>query len=299
MEDSLSPNLVSVIIPNYNGEKVIKDCLRSVYELDNPNFEVILIDDGSSDNSVEVIRDCYPQTRIIKNAKNLGFAKSVNIGIENSKGEVLVLLNMDTVVRENWLTELIKVLLSNEEVGVAGSKMLDSDGITIQHAGGTIDKIGISRHIGRGEIDNGQYNEVKEVEYVCGAAMGFRKSLLQKIGCLDERYSPMYYEDTDLAFRVRNGGYKVLYAPRSVIVHNENYSTNGLSSRFYYNYHKNRIRFILKNKMPRYIVTKFLFLEIRWFLCDQTKTFRKELVKAYFVNLLELPYTLLAKGRLN
>lgn len=281
--------LVSIIIPNYNGEKTIKDCLQSIYLLDYSKFEVILVDDASMDNSISVIHEFSHRLRIIKNTVNRGFARTINRGIRESKGEVVVLLNMDTVVKKDWLSELVKVLISDERIAIVGSKILDPDDKTIQHAGGLIRDNALTVHIGRGEIDNGQYNRIREVDYICGASLGFRKSLLRDIGYLEEDYSPLYYEDTDLAFRARKKGYKVVYVPDSILVHNENFSTGGLTAKFYYFYHKSRIRFALKNYSPKYLFRGFLKAEIIWFKAFQPKEFKIQLIKAYFVNFLSLP----------
>jgi GT2 family glycosyltransferase len=282
-------NKVSIIIPNYNGAKIILSCLKSVYASSYTGFEVFLIDDASEDNSVSVVRNFFPQTKILRNAKNLGFARTANKGFKESRAEIVVLLNMDTVVRKEWLSELIKVLISDGKIGIAGSKILDTDGKTIQHAGGLINSNGITTHIGRGEVDIGQYDSLREVDYVCGASMALRKKLLEDAGYLDEDYSPLYYEDTDLAFQARKKGYKVVYAPKAVLTHTENYSTGGLTARFYYLYHKNRIRFVLKNFSLKYFFTEFLKAESGWFREFQPKEQKARLVSAYLANLFQLP----------
>lgn len=286
---------VSVIIPNYNGEEVIEDCLSSVYATDYPNFEVILVDDASKDNSISIIRKAFSNTTIIQNNRNQGFVRAVNRGIKESKGEIVILLNMDTVVKKSWLSELVKVLMSNERIGIVGSKILDPDEKTVQHAGGIINSNGLSIHIGKGEIDVGQYDRLKEVDYVCGASMGFRKRLLEEIGYFDEDYSPLYYEDTDLAFRARKKGYKILYVPDSVLVHAETHSTGGLTARFYYLYHKSRIHFVIKIYGLKYFLTKFLKTEIRWLMKPQPKELSTQLIRAYFINLFYLLTLFLSK----
>lgn len=288
---------VSVIIPTYNGERTINDCLKSVYASDYLPFEVILVDDASRDNSVSIARGTFAHTKIIKNSKNLGFVCAVNRGIRESKGEIVVLLNMDTVVRKDWLSELVKVLISDEKNVIVGSKILDPDEKTIQHAGALINNNGVTVHIGRGEPDFGQYNKLREVDYVCGASMCFRKNLLKELGYLDEDYSPLYYEDTDFAFRARKRGYKIVYVPGSVLMHNENYSTGGLTAKFYYLYHKNRICFAVKNYGLKYLFTKFLKAEIKWFTNFQPKKFRSQLIGAYFINLFSLAKLLSSRIR--
>ena len=286
---------VSVIIPNYNGEKIIGDCLSSVYSSGYPNFEVVLVDDDSNDNSVWTVEKFFPQTQIIKNKKNLGFAATVNKGIKFSKGQIVVLLNMDTIVKKNWLTELVKALLLNDKIGIVGSKMLEPNGMTIQHAGGLIDAIGISKHIGRGEIDNGQYDLIKEVDYVCGASMAFKKDLIKKTGFLDEGYSPLYYEDTDFAYQAKKRGYKIIYVPTSVLLHRENYSLGKFSSHFFFYYNKSRLRFMIKNFALQYLFFVFLKNEKKWFKNIYLKSEKQILLKAYIGNIPYLMKMLLIK----
>ncbi|MCX5705898.1 MAG: glycosyltransferase [Candidatus Omnitrophica bacterium] len=181
---------LSVIIPNYNGESVICDCLGSVYGTKYPFLEVVLVDDASKDNSISVVRKYFPQVKILENRFNSGFARTVNTGIRASSGEILVLLNMDITLDADCLGQLAKGLVEDKEVGIAGPKMFFPDGKTIQHAGGKIRPNGVSVHVGRGELDSGQYDYVAEVDYLCGAVIALRRDLLLDLGCLDEGYSP-------------------------------------------------------------------------------------------------------------
>jgi len=280
---------ISVIIPNYNGESVICDCLGSVYGTKYPLLEVVFVDDASNDNSISEVRKYFPKVKILKNRFNSGFARTVNAGIMASSGEILVLLNMDIILGADCLCQLAKVLVEDKEVGIAGPKMLFPDGKTIQHAGGKIRPNGVSVHIGRGELDSGQYDRVAEVDYLCGAVIALRRDLLRDLGCLDEGYRPMYYEDTDLAFRVRGKGYKVVYAHKAVALHKENYSTNGLTRKFYYYYHKNRLRFVARNYGIKYLLTKFAGAEMEW-LCDRhPKELFYGLMAAYAINIMTFP----------
>ncbi|MDD4899135.1 MAG: glycosyltransferase family 2 protein [Candidatus Omnitrophica bacterium] len=293
--------LASVIIPNYNGEKVICDCLQSVYACDYPNFEVIVADDCSSDSSLAKIKQKFPQVQIIKSRRNRGFVRTVNRGIRNSLGEIIALLNMDTVVTKSWLSELVKVLIYDQDVAIAGSKILDLDGKTIQYAGGMIFDNGLSLHIGRGEMDQGQYNVLQEVDYVCGASMGFKRGLLKEVGYFDASYSPLYYEDADLAFRAKKAGKRVVFVPSSVLMHRENYSTQGLTARFYYRYHKSRLVFLANNYSLKYLLKDFLKKEFLWFRDFKPAEFKKQLILAYLSGMMYLPVSLSKRlaGKIN
>lgn len=279
---------VSVIIPLYNGEKVVGPCVDSVLKSDYKDFEVLIIDDGSDDRSIDKVRPYLSdRIRLIENKENLGFGKTVNIGLQNAKGEILVLLNMDTVVDDSWLSELIKAMMAREDIGIAGSKIFYMDGKTLQHAGGRIDTIGRSYHIGRGEEDNGKYNSVRETEYVCGASIGIKKQVLEKIGNFDERFLPLYYEEIDFMIRAKKAGYRIIYAPDSRLRHHENYSIRNNEKAFYY-ISKNRVRFVLKDFSFRKIFREFIFNECRFFL-TLTRDKQRQLFSAYLYNLLHLP----------
>jgi len=274
--------LVSVIIPAYNAQDVIAECLESVLKQDYSNFEIIIIDDCSLDNTFEFATAKYPSARIIKTKKNTGFAASANLGIKNSDGEIVILLNMDTIVMAGWIKSMVRRLIEDRDIGLVGSKILYPDGKIIQHAGGTLRKNGLSVHIGRGEQDKGQFNFEQEADYVCGASLGFRKSLISEIGLLDEGYNPLYYEDTDFALRARKHGKKIVYIPDSVIIHRENISTGALSSDFYTYYHKNRLRFVLKNYSLTEILFGFIKEEKRWLREEFPVDLRIILFKVYF-----------------
>ena len=267
---------------------MIEDCLDSVLKSDYANFEIVIVDDASSDNSVARITPYLGNpVRLLRNRKNMGFGKTVNIGLQIAKGDIVVLLNMDTIVEDRWLSELAGAMLSEEKIGVAGSKIFYMDGKTLQHAGGIIDEIGRSYHVGRGELDKGQYDSLKEVEYVCGAAIGIKRELLEKIGYLDEGFIPLYYEEIDFMMRVKRAGYKVIYVPKARLRHYERYCI-GESQRVFYDISKNRIRFVYKNFTFKKICREFLFNECRFFL-GLTKHKQVQLFSAHIYNMLRLP----------
>lgn len=282
---SLNEPFVSIIVPIYNAINVIDECLNSVFNVDYKNFEVIIVDDCSRDKSVEFIQKDYPKAKIVRTKRRHGFAGTVNVGIKNSSGDIVVLLNMDTIVDKGWLKPLVNALIKDESIGLVGSKILSYNRKTLQHAGGLLLENGLSVHIGRGELDIGQYNYPRRVDYLCGASLGFRRSLLEKVDFFDEGYKPLYYEDTDMACKVKRHGLKVVYVPDSVLVHKENVSTNGLSKNFYYCYHKSRLRFVFKNHSLKYIADHFFPKEKKWFLNGLPKDVRTTLLKVYLVSL--------------
>ena len=158
--------------------------------------------------------------------QNSGFIGAVNAGLERAKGRYVLLLNNDTEVLPGWLDALMRTMETEENVGVVGAQPADPDG-TLQEAGGIIWRDGSGLNYGRGgDADDPSYNFVRDVDYCSGACLLVRKEILDALGGLDRRYSPAYYEDTDLAFAARKLGYRVVYQPEAKIRHAEG-SSNG------------------------------------------------------------------------
>ncbi len=252
---------VLIIIVNWNGKEYLNDCLRSVFNQSYENFKVILVDNGSTDGSIEFVKKIYSDVEIIPLDKNYGFAKGNNIGIEKAlkdeKVQYIVLLNNDTKVEPQWLEELVKVAKSDEQVGscqpkmlsLANPKMIDALGISITKNGGAIQD-------GYGIEDTGQYNQVKEVFGACAGAALYKREMLSRIGLFDEDFFA-YYEDVDLALRARLAGWKCMYVPKAVAYHRHSATVGKTSSFKIYFLERNRYYYIIKN-LPTEIVLKFL-----------------------------------------
>ena len=259
---------VSVVILNYNGRQFIKGCIESVLNDEYQPKEILLADNASSDNSLATAYDYQDRITVIKNKKNYGFPKGCNEGIALARGEVIVLLNIDTIVQPGWLTELVQPLRNDSTVGITGSKLLFFDGKTIQFAGGEFEPNGLTHHRGYGEPDQGQFGEPKDVTYITGASMALRTSLLEKLNGLDEGF-PLYFEDLDVCMRAFKLGFRSRYVPTSVVYHYETFGTKKQSLKYFYKYHRGRIRLILKNFGASYFILRFLPAEWNWFWrCD-------------------------------
>jgi GT2 family glycosyltransferase len=256
--------LVSVIILNFNGSQFIRRCITTVLNDRYHPKEVILVDNASADDSLAIARTYQEQITIVENKKNFGFPKGCNQGIQVARGDIIVLLNIDTAVREGWLDELVKPMVHDPCMGLVGSKLLFLDGKTIQFAGGRMEPNCLTQHDGYGFEDFGHFNEPREVEYLTGASLAIRKELLDAIGNLDEGF-PLYFEDIDLSIQAKQLGYRVLYQPTSVVLHFETYGTPKHSFKYFYKYHRGRIRFLLKNFGIRYCLGTFLPAELRWY----------------------------------
>ncbi len=213
--------LVSVIIPAFNHALETFTCLRAIAEVPEPvPFEVIVVDDGSSDDTTAMLAVCEG-VRVIRHSSNLGFIAACNDGAGVANGEILFFLNNDTLVLPGWLSNSVSTFKTFTRVGAVGSKLLFPSG-KLQEAGGAIWEDGSGWNVGRGDDpDKPEWNYVREVDYCSGAALAIRADLFQHLGGFDATFSPAYYEDTDLAFRIRELGFRVLYQPFSRVIHTE------------------------------------------------------------------------------
>ncbi len=212
---------VSIIIPVFNQLEYTQACLASLQAVqEQPPFEVIVVDDCSTDGTSEVIAQIRGVV-YLRNDSNSGFIASCNAGAKTARGKYLIFLNNDTLVKPGWLTALLDTFKEELRVGIVGSKLLYPDG-RLQEAGGIIWKDASGWNYGRFD-DPGkpEYNYLRDVDYCSAAALMVPKALFESAGGFDSRYAPGYYEDTDLAFKVRQAGYRVLYQPLSEVIHYE------------------------------------------------------------------------------
>ncbi len=216
--------LVSIIVPVYNGWKMNYRCVKSIIEhTPGMAYEIIFADDCSSDET----RNCTEKIKNIVhiyNSVNLGFLKNCNNAAKSARGEFILLLNSDTEPMPNWLSPLTDLMKKDKKIGMVGSKLIYPDG-SLQEAGGIIWKDATGWNYGKHhDPDAPEYNYVKEADYISGASIMIRKSLWNAIGGFDELYTPAYCEDSDLAFAIREKGYKVVFQPLSEVVHFESVS---------------------------------------------------------------------------
>ncbi len=213
--------MVSIIIPVYNNFRHTYTCLYSILKnTKNISYEVIIADDNSNDATTKL--DNYIDGVIhVKNKSNIGFLCNCNNAAAQANGKYLLFLNNDTFVADNWLEPLVNLLENDETIGLSGSKLVYPDGI-LQEAGGIIWNDATGANYGKfQDPDFSEYNYVKDVDYISGASIITRKSLWNKTGGFDQSFSPCYYEDTDYAFTIRSMGYRVVYQPKSVVIHFE------------------------------------------------------------------------------
>ncbi len=213
---------VSIIIPVHNQLRHTLCCLASLVSWPtHATFEVIVADDASTDETANAVRALPFPFRLVSHADNVGFLHNCNRAARSATGKFIAFLNNDTLVLPGWLDALVETFKRNATAGLVGSKLLYTNGV-LQEAGGLIWKDGSGWNIGVGEDPRTpSFNFCREVDYCSGASIALRRALWTELGGFDERYAPAYYEDTDLAFRVRQAGYKVLYQPMSQLIHFE------------------------------------------------------------------------------
>ncbi|HVB17042.1 MAG TPA: glycosyltransferase, partial [Stellaceae bacterium] len=213
---------VSIVIPAFNKFELTYNCIKAIAEhgAEVP-FEIIIVDDGSRDETMLASLAFGRGIRLIRNRENLGFIRSCNGGFDAARGEYVVFLNNDTEVKARWLDELYQTMQMDPAIGVVGAKLLYPDG-TLQESGGIIWRLGDGWNCGRGQsADDPQYCYMRDADYVSGAALMIKSSLFAELGKFDEHYLPAYYEDTELCFRARQAGYRVVVQPTSEVVHLE------------------------------------------------------------------------------
>ncbi len=215
--------LISVIIVNLDGRDLLGDCLDSIFsqEYAQARFEVIVVDNGSSDESVPFVRAAYPQAHVLEAGRNLGFAGGNNLGARHSTGELLALINNDARADPRWLQAMVDLLDAEPDVACVAAKILDEEGQAIDYIGTGLNLYGRAFQFEQGmpasPADSG---EPREVLAPCGGAMLIRKEVFWQVGGFDEEFVA-YYEDVDLGWRLWLHGYRVLLAPRAVVFHKQ------------------------------------------------------------------------------
>ncbi len=275
---------VTIYVLNWNGRTLLESCLPALTRLDYPDYNIVLIDNHSEDDSIAYAKKNFPQITIIENEDNIGFSRGMNVGLRQHQRDVAVLLNTDVEVRANWLTELVRPIIDDPTVGITGSKLYYGDGRTLQHAGVMMEyPRGLGRHRFYQEEDVGQADTLCEVDYVTGAAMAISQTALQATGGFDEDFSPFYYEEVDLCLRAKAAGCKVTYAPKSVAIHHESMTFKKYSRPLFHNMNRNRLLFLLKHLPVETFLSAFVpaekeFLSQR-LLAEQLQTMHQVYVE--------------------
>lgn len=255
--------LVSIIIVNWNGGEVFEECLVSLSKIIYPNWELIVVDNGSTDQSelfCKKLSRLRNRVKIIKNSNNVGFAKANNQGFEESRGEYILLLNNDTKVEKNFLNIMVDKMVSDQSIGVIQPKIYLMDQPNrLDNAGSFFTKSGFLIHWGFGKVDSDQFNHEKDVFSVKGACLLTKREIINTVGLFDSDFVS-YFEETDFCWRVWLLGLRSVYYPKTSIKHKVGFSSKKLDV-YSVNYQslKNRILSLLKNLS---LVNLFIILPI-------------------------------------
>lgn len=251
---------VSIVIPNYNGERYILDCIASVYDQIEDKREIIIVDNHSTDNSVSLIEQHYPDVTLIINDENRGFAAAVNQGIRASSGKYVILLNNDAFAREGFVEALYKCMESDPKIFSASAKMLryDQPGI-IDNAGDELTIFGWAYKTGDGRPSEA-YNKQRRIFSACAGAAIYRKELFEEIGYFDESFFA-YLEDVDIGFRANLHGYKNVFCPAAVVDHIGSATSGSRHNEFKVKISaRNNILLLKKNYTPSLWMCNIVFI---------------------------------------
>lgn len=237
---------ISVVVVNWNRRELLRHCLDSLLNQTVGNVRICVVDNGSTDGSVELIEGLYPGVRLIRNRDNHGFCAANNQGIFTSDDELVALLNNDARAHPDWLRQLASAFEGRPEVGMAASKILVAERPrVIDKVGHLIWPDGQNRGRGTGETDRGQYDQVEEVAWPDGCAAMYRRSMLDDIGGFDEDLFA-YADDAELGLRARIAGWRCLYMPEAVVYHQRGATLGVASGRRLVLIERNRVLLALK-----------------------------------------------------
>lgn len=222
---------VSVVIVSFNVADFLEECLSSIKKETTCEYEIIIVDNNSNDNSVEIVERYHPEVNLIKQDVNAGFAKANNIGFKEARCRYVFMLNPDTVVLENAIDKLVQFMDGHQEAGACGPKNLNPD-LSLQHNCHHFPSLSMRlihhlqlerffpkhRFFGREFMTYWDYGEIKEVDWITGCSLMIRKDVLEEAGYLDENYF-MYAEECDFCLKIRKQGWRTVFFPKAAIIH--------------------------------------------------------------------------------
>lgn len=281
---------ISVIIPNWNGVNLLKNCLESLRGQTFRDFETVVVDNGSVDNSVQYIRKNFPGVKLIELKENTGFAPAVNLGIKICVGDDIVLINNDTKLDRNCLKYLVKAADKHPEVGMVAARMLNyKNPKLIDSAGDYIDAVGHANNIGLGDKDGLKYQKAGYVFLVTGGGGLFKREVFERIGFFDSDYFA-YFEDVDFCLRAQMVGFKGWYEPKAVIYHLHKATSNRNKAFTEYLQFRNMTMTVIKDFPYKLLVRNFNLLKI---ILVNLNTVRYMAGKGYLVEALKAEYYIL------
>ncbi|MCL2197373.1 MAG: glycosyltransferase family 2 protein [Defluviitaleaceae bacterium] len=256
---------IGIVLVNYNGATILNDCVRTIVKSTYTNYEIIVVDNDSKDNSIAMLEEEFPVVTVIKESENHGFAKGCNIGIKHALlngAEYVMFLNNDTEIDEGMMEELLKH--ANENTVTVPKMYYYEPKNLVWYAGGKmLWKRGIIEHIGHKLPDNGDFDKINLVDFATGCCMLIHKEIFAKTGLFDEAYF-MYFEDVDFSVRLIKEGFNILYIPLAKLWHKVSSSSGGEDSKFFVYYcNRNRLYFLKKNKgLYKFLAVPFVYTRI-------------------------------------
>jgi GT2 family glycosyltransferase len=291
-------NKVSIIITTYNNQEIISECLNSIDEQTYKDFECILIDDNSADDTLKIIKNKFRWVRIITNNINVGPSINRNKGINQSEGEFILTIDSDVILEKEWIRKQVDFLKKDDKCGIVGSKLIyygTKDKINSIGGGMTLTGIGFdiinTRSIKKELISNNNSENKIEVLYVCSAAMMIKRKILDEIGLFDEDF--FYgHEDTDLCWRTNIRGYKVYSNLDASAIHHTSFTMKKRPAILYYYANKNRVTSLIKNYELHNVIIYLPVLLLLIFIDVIFRSFRIEKLKSIIWNLKNIKNTL-------
>ncbi len=245
---------VFIIVLNWNRYRDTLECVNSLRKVAYTNYEIVIVDNGSTDGSEEILRKSFPDIKLIQTGENLGFAEGNNVGIRyalDNGADYTLILNNDTAVDAGFITELVNAAESDKAIGILSSKIYFYDRPDILwYAGAVLNlKTGKSVHRGYNEKDAGQYDAMRETDRACGCSMMISRKACEAVGLMDAEYF-CYGEEVDWSLRAKNAGYKVVFVPGSKVWHKISSASGGAGTGFYLYYSvRNHLR-LVKTHLP-------------------------------------------------
>lgn len=239
----------TIVIPNLNGMKFLKDCLDSLMEQSRQDFSIILIDNGSEDGSAEYVESHYPEVQVCRNDKNLGFCRAVNQGILLSQTPYVILLNNDTVCDPFYVEELVRAMEEKEDAFACAPKMVQmADPERMDDGGDYYCALGWAYAYGKGK-DARNYQKERKIFSACAGASIYRKKIFDEIGLFDEAHFA-YLEDIDVSYRARIAGYRNYYIPEALVRHAGSATTGSVYNEFKIRYSSRNSIYLIYKNMP-------------------------------------------------
>jgi len=243
------PKKIVAVVVNWNGKQFLYDCFSTLSKQDYKNYEIVMVDNASTDDSVEYVKKTFPKVKIINSPSNRGFGAAVNLAINATKSDYIIFLNNDVSFKKNFLSELAKTLEPNDVGGVSPKILLYDRPNIINYAGGIVNYLGYTWP----KYAKNKDRKLQIEETPFGGILMFKREILKKIGVFDELFF-LYHEDSDLCWRIRLAGYKILFNPNAVMYHKYDFKRNNKKMMFL---EKNRLLLITKNYSTRTLIILF------------------------------------------